>query len=194
MRDISTIRKEKYSSLNILLKDEYLLAHVDTAVEDVQLPKHIYLKRSVTLRVSRFFKGFIKVSEDKIVAELVFGEDRFVCHVPLDAIWGLTSMRGSNIVWPESAPPGLIDLLKNTGNLIKLDKESDDKNSDEKVQEEVEAIKALKPKLSAIKIVSTKPNEIDSDSPKTENIVEKSETQPQLEGKLPPKPKLTRIK
>lgn len=104
-------KKEKFEAVNRLLNDEYALVHLNPAAPGVSLPVHLAVSPSVTLKISRLFRGALTVDEGKIVAELLFGSAYFTCVIPLDAVWGMTSVSGSNIVWPEDAPTDVRDRI-----------------------------------------------------------------------------------
>jgi hypothetical protein len=67
--------------------------------------------RTVTLRLSRFFKGRLSTDESEISAELLFGPEYFVCSIPWLSIWGASSIRGEEFVWAESTPPEILHLV-----------------------------------------------------------------------------------
>lgn len=97
-------QKEKFEALNRFLEDEYVMAHLDTANPDLVIPQHLKAQATVTLKLSRLFRGGIEVSSDRVVTNLMFNQKYFACIIPLSAIWGLTSEKGENILWPASTP------------------------------------------------------------------------------------------
>jgi len=103
--------KEKYDALLRLLEDEYALVHLDPAFSGVILPAHLQGAPSVTLKLSRLFRGALTVGETQIEADLLFGAAYVTCVVPYGAIWGVSSAGGSNIVWPEDAPREVRDKI-----------------------------------------------------------------------------------
>jgi hypothetical protein len=96
--------KEKYDAIVRLLEDEYALVHLDPAFPGVVLPAHLRGAPSVTLKLSRLFRGALTIGDVQIEADLLFGSTYVTCVVPYGAIWGISSAAGSNIVWPEDAP------------------------------------------------------------------------------------------
>ncbi len=104
---------EKYSTLNKKLDDEYVLLHVNTADDLLSIPEHLKVKSSVTLKVSRWFRGAMELFEDRVDAELLFSGNYFSCSVPLRAIWGITAADGQHTVWPDAAPPDVLISLLN---------------------------------------------------------------------------------
>lgn len=114
MKDKDAVTKEKYETINRLLQEEYVVVHVDGALSGVVLPPHLAKSHSVTLKLSRFFRGGIEIFGDKIVTNLLFDNEYFECSLPFEAIWGVTSVKGSNIVWPESAPQEILKKITET--------------------------------------------------------------------------------
>ena len=111
MKDKDAVTKEKYETITRLLKDEFLVVHIDGTLKGVALPSHLSQSHSVTLKLSRFFRGGIEVQSDKIVTNLLFDNEYFECSLPLEAIWGITTEKGNNIVWPESAPQEIVNKI-----------------------------------------------------------------------------------
>jgi hypothetical protein len=101
---VGKITKEKYDTLNRLLEEEYTLIHLDPEIEGVALPQHLKETPTVTLKVSRFFRGTLTVEAERVVADLLFGANYFTCVIPFEAVWGLTSAAGSNVMWPDNTP------------------------------------------------------------------------------------------
>ena len=97
-------KKEKHDAVLRLLEDEYALVHLDPHGAGVSLPSHLTTSPSVTLKISRLFRGALTVEDDSVTADLLFGSTYFTCVVPFESVWGMTSASGSNIVWPEDAP------------------------------------------------------------------------------------------
>ena len=108
---VGKISKEKHGALNRLLEDEYALVHLDPGVDGVVVPRHLSAGPTVTLKVSRLFRGALVVEDERFVADLLFGGDYFTCVVPFGAIWGLTSATGSNVMWPEDTPEEVREKL-----------------------------------------------------------------------------------
>ena len=112
MSGTATDLKDKFKTIDRLLyKYEAVFIHVNTAAEGVTLPEHLRTQPSVTLKLSRLFRGALNVSEEQISAELLFSGEYFTCLLPLHAIWGVTTQDSANMVWPESAPPEVLSGL-----------------------------------------------------------------------------------
>jgi len=107
--------KEKFETLNRLLDEEYILVHVDTTVEEVTIPENLKIQPTVTLKLSRLFRGGIELSSDRILSNLLFNNNYFACVLPLKAIWGVTSEKGNNVMWPESAPKAIMNEILANG-------------------------------------------------------------------------------
>lgn len=103
--------KEKLDTINRLLEDDFVLIHLDSSIEGVVLPAHLYATPSVTLKLSRHFRGNMQLDIELIEAELLFGSNYFTCKIPLTAVWGVTSMKGANILWPESTPEEILEKM-----------------------------------------------------------------------------------
>jgi hypothetical protein len=105
--------EEKQQTLEQLLQEEYALVHLDSTRKGVTLPDKIMNLASVTLKLSRLFRGGIELFNDRVETKLLFGKDYHPCIIPFSCIWGLTSIKGSNIIWPDSAPKEvLLQLTK----------------------------------------------------------------------------------
>ncbi|MGI6524409.1 MAG: hypothetical protein ACOX2O_03825 [Bdellovibrionota bacterium] len=107
------IKKEKYSTINGFLADEYVLLHINPKHKGLSIPAYLQTSNSVTLKISRFFRGTLEVTQSKITAELLFSGTYHTCIIPLDAIWSVTAEKGENVIWPDSAPKEIIsDVFK----------------------------------------------------------------------------------
>ena len=105
--------EEKFASIDKGLEGEYILLHINTSDEKLIIPSHLRSKSSVTLKISRWFRGAMELFEDRIEAELLFDGKYFNCSIPLPAVWGLTSATGQHSVWPDSAPQDVLVSLLN---------------------------------------------------------------------------------
>lgn len=99
------------STIERLLNDEQVLVHINPAFAGVVIPAYLMDNRTVTLRLSRYFKGRLATDERQISAELLFGPSYFVCSIPWGSIWGASSVRGEEFVWTESTPPDILNLV-----------------------------------------------------------------------------------
>ncbi len=105
--------QEKYNTIDKALEDEYVLLHMNTSNEMLLIPGHLKTKSSVTLKVSRWFRGAMELFEDRLDADLLFDGKYFSCSIPLHAVWGITSANGQHSVWPDSAPEDVLISLLN---------------------------------------------------------------------------------
>ncbi len=101
--------KEKHKLIKRLLLDEYLIVQINNSTEGLLLPEALKKDHSVSLKLSKLFRGPILLKEDRIEANLSFNKAYFNCIIPLTAIWSVTSIGNEFTVWPESAP---IEYLK----------------------------------------------------------------------------------
>ena len=102
---------DQKTAIERLLSDEQVLVHINPAMTGVVLPPHLMDNRTVTLRLSRFFKGQLTTNEHAITAELLFGPEYFECIIPWNSIWGASSVRGEELVWTEVTPPEILHLV-----------------------------------------------------------------------------------
>ena len=96
---------DKRKKLDQLLAQEYVLLYIKTGAPGLIIPPHLYSQPVVTLKISRLFRGSLTLEDKKIVTELLFGSNYFVCEIPYDSIWGVSSSAGDSFMWPDSAPP-----------------------------------------------------------------------------------------
>ena len=106
-----SVNREKFEAINRLLDQEYILVHVSTSSEGLALPEYLKEQSVVTLKLSRWFRGGMDVSQERISADLLFDNNYFTCLIPLPAVWGVTSSKGENLVWPKSMPPQLMSSI-----------------------------------------------------------------------------------
>lgn len=104
-------RADQKKTIEKLLNDEQVLVHINPQCQGVGIPNHLFDNRTVTLRLSRFFKGALSTDEEKICAELLFGHDYFSCQIPWNSIWGASSIRGEEFIWAESAPDEILEMV-----------------------------------------------------------------------------------
>lgn len=111
-RDKEDINNQKQLALRRLFEDDWMLIHVDTRTCDVMVPENLRNTPSVTFKLSRLFQGATEISDRLVTAQLLFGATRHTCIFPYDSIWGATSFKGSNIIWPESAPAEVLAQME----------------------------------------------------------------------------------
>lgn len=102
---------DQRATVERLLGDEQVLVHINPQQPGVVIPPYLMDNRTVTLRLSRFFKGRLSTDECEITAELLFGPTYFVCRIPWSSIWGASSVRGEEFVWTEVTPPEILHLV-----------------------------------------------------------------------------------
>ena len=107
MKNPASSNREKERALRRLLEDTFVLVHLDPTRSGVTLPQHLLGSPSVTLRLSKFFRGSLELEDAVITANLLFSGEYFTCVIPLDSIWRITSENGSHLFWPEDAPEQL---------------------------------------------------------------------------------------
>lgn len=104
-------RTDQKGTIEKLLNDEQVLVHINPQCQGVHIPNHLFDNRTVTLRLSRFFKGALSTDTEKISAELLFGQDYFSCVIPWNSIWGASSIRGEEFIWAEAAPDEILEMV-----------------------------------------------------------------------------------
>lgn len=102
---------DQKTTIERLLGDEQVLVHINPSQPGVVIPPYLMDNRTVTLRLSRFFKGRLSTDDTTIKAELLFGPDYFECLIPWSSIWGASSVRGEEFVWSEVTPPEILHLV-----------------------------------------------------------------------------------
>lgn len=102
---------DQKTTLERLLDDEQVLVHINPTTPGVVIPPHLSENRTVTLRLSRFFKGDLCIDDQKVTAELLFGPEYFTCVLPWECIWGASSIRGQEYIWAESAPDEILEMF-----------------------------------------------------------------------------------
>jgi hypothetical protein len=102
---------DQKTTIERLLSDEQVLVHINPSQPGVVIPPYLMDNRTVTLRLSRFFKGRLSTDDTAIQAELLFGPDYFECSIPWNSIWGASSVRGEEFVWTEVTPPEILHLV-----------------------------------------------------------------------------------
>jgi hypothetical protein len=102
---------DQKTTIERLLDDEQVLVHINPTAPGVVIPPHLSENRTVTLRLSRFFKGDLCLDDQKVTAELLFGPEYFTCVLPWECIWGASSIRGQEYIWAESAPDEILEMF-----------------------------------------------------------------------------------
>jgi len=94
----------KRSLISTLLNLDYIYIFVNPKNGEVKLPENLKSQESVTLRLSRHFKGELKIEADHILAVLSFNSVYHACYLPYSCIWAVASPDGQTILWLEDAP------------------------------------------------------------------------------------------
>jgi stringent starvation protein B len=109
--DKDNTNRQKRETLERLLNEEHVLVHIVPSAEGVSVPANLVATSTLTLKLSRHFRGRMQLKPEEVVAELLFGENYFTCKVPYPAIWGVTSFKGQFLMWPESAPDEVLESM-----------------------------------------------------------------------------------
>lgn len=105
-------RADQKTTVERLLHDEQVLVHINPGFSGVAIPPHLQENKTVTLRLSRYFKGELTTDDERITAELLFGSSYVTCVIPWGSIWGASSLQGDEYIWRESAPEEILHLLR----------------------------------------------------------------------------------
>lgn len=112
MSKTTQVAKQKHENLiRFLDSDEFVLVHVNPKNKDLVVPEYLTKDPSVTLKLSRYFRGKLEVGNEVVEVDLLFGGKYFTCVIPYDAIWGCTSEKGENVIWPESTPEEVLKSI-----------------------------------------------------------------------------------
>ena len=95
----------KRETLERLLAQDHILVYANTSVKGLVVPPHLYSAPSVTLKLSKLFRGGLWFEEEKVTSDLLFGPNYFTCEIPYAAIWGVASADGDSEVWSDALPP-----------------------------------------------------------------------------------------
>src|SRR5690606_14484441 len=72
------------------------------------VPQHLKDNPALTLKLSSLFQGKTTYDDNSITAFLKFSGDYFECSIPWKKIWGMTSNKEENTIWPEDLPRELV--------------------------------------------------------------------------------------
>lgn len=100
---------ERYALLDRLLEDDYALVHLNTSSEGLQIPAHLRVQPTVTLKLSRYFRRGIRLTDERVETELLFNGVYEQCYLPWSSIWGITSFAGELKIWGSAVPESLAD-------------------------------------------------------------------------------------
>jgi len=138
-------KESKKSVLERLLNFEYILVFVNTKTLGLVLPDYLLVDPSVTLKLSQHFEGRLEIEETKIEAVLRFKGQYFPCTVPMSGIWGVSTPKGSNYFWLESAPEDVLASFATKA------KEHEDQKVPEKKEDTLAEDKKIVPFLKRVK-------------------------------------------
>ena len=97
--------KEKLEIFDSLMLNDHAMLSINTSIEGLIIPKHLYIEPSCTLKLSYNFNGPISADNEKIIAELKFGSNRHICEIPWNAVWGiLSSELDEHYIWVKDTP------------------------------------------------------------------------------------------
>lgn len=109
MDELRTKLKEK--KFSEWFKDDHILLHIDSRKAGVAVPENLVNNPALTLKLSCNFQGATNFDASGITSYLRFAGNYFECILPWDAIWGMTSAKSEQQLWPEDIPPELVAEL-----------------------------------------------------------------------------------
>lgn len=109
--------ESKQDVITRLLNFEYILVFINTGVPEVVIPEYLKTDPTVTLKLSSHFEGKMEVYSDRVEAVLRFKGQYFPCSIPMNAIWGASTPKGSNYFWFEAAPEVVLKAAEKKGDL-----------------------------------------------------------------------------
>lgn len=101
----------KFETLQALLKQGHVLAHVDPSISGTVLPQSVKKNPSVSLKLDYAFRGNLELNDKQVLAELLFAGTYFSCVLPLEAIWAATDQTGKNHLWPNTPAQQILATL-----------------------------------------------------------------------------------
>jgi hypothetical protein len=103
---LNLLTRKKRKELDELLDDDFVLVFVNTQREGIDIPEQIRGLPSATLKLSRLFRGSLKLTDTSIETQLLFGSSYYECILPYDSIWAAKSADGREVRWQnETASP-----------------------------------------------------------------------------------------
>jgi hypothetical protein len=106
--------KKKIELFDTWMQGDFLLVHLDARKDGVQVPAHLGANPSLTLKLSYFFQGETVRDETEITSFLRFNNNYEKCVIPWTAVWGFTSAKNENQIWPEDLPKEMLLQLAKT--------------------------------------------------------------------------------
>lgn len=98
--------KDKFQYLKHEIENsEYLLVHLNPSAKGVCVPKNYLNQPTLTLKISSAHNTELSIDPERIIAELIFNGYLSKCTIPLESVWGCTTVQNENIVWPEDLAP-----------------------------------------------------------------------------------------
>lgn len=148
----SFLDRNKKKKIDQMLDGDHILAHINTTIEGVSLPKDLYQHKIITLKLSRLFRGEMNITNSQIEANLLFGNHYFKCIIPFSAIWSVTDESGNTTSWEEKKFENMVkEQLESALELSKPDKTATSKEQKENSEQPNSNETKGRPKLVRIK-------------------------------------------
>lgn len=151
----SSVKDEKKNVISLYFGGDHCIVHVDSRHPDVNVPTQYRSTPAVSFRLSQNFVGLTEFSEHGIESDLLFGAQRYLCFLPWESVWGVTSETGAYTLWSESIPPEILPqvLMQATGALERMTENEAETSTVKKVAAGKKPVEAKK----AEKTVESKP-------------------------------------
>jgi hypothetical protein len=104
--EIRTKQKKKFFEEG--MKEDHVLLHLDARRSGVEVPAHLKDNPALALKVSYLFQGKTTHDDKAVTSYLKFSGDYHECVIPWLAIWGITTSKQKNQIWPEDVPKELV--------------------------------------------------------------------------------------
>ncbi len=150
MKVVESLAESKQQQVELILKGDHALLHLDARNNEVIVPEHLKSNAALTLKISYLFQGQLTVSATGIDAYLRFSGNYFQCIIPWEAIWGVSGENGEQRIWPESLPQDLLAQLDSLSNAEEPRQEPDRPEADAKKENE-KSESQKRPQLKRIK-------------------------------------------
>lgn len=102
------MNKKKIELFEEWMKADHILIHLDARAEGVVVPENHSQDPALTLKLSYLFQGVTTHDDLAISVYLKFQGIYKECVIPWSAIWGMSSEKNEQFVWPESLPAELL--------------------------------------------------------------------------------------
>ncbi len=195
---MSFTRQAKREALLNMLEEGLIAIILDARHPDVVVPSYLKNDFDLILKLSyRFGLPDLEIGEDAISVTLSFNKTPHFCHIPFDAIWGISQLSQVDdvAIFIEDVPLEIIE--KQESLLLKMEKRreaqkqpfsfSSEKNEERKLQQKPS------PKRSHLRLVRPNEHLLEEEDEEDEEEISSEERQEGKSDKTPRKPPIFRI-